>query len=590
MKPRVLALAASAAVVLSLSADNRTKTHQSIESTIDSVMIYPDRARVTRLTAPVTTAAGIHRMEIRGLPRHINSDSVRAVCRGHKDVQIFDVKVNEYVMEREQDETINRLIKKKQTREEELRTVTDKLDVLEMENDFLLGLKQKFLRTSKEKTGPPVTRQAPTVRGAREMLLFLKKSLTQNLTFRRQEEQGKRELKKKLALIKTKLAKLNTSQSQLPRKKAVNVVLSVKRPRKLRLSISYLIPRVSWRPSYDIRVMPDKKQVRFTGYGVVTQRSGEDWHNVKLAFSTAQPSIRGSLPELKPLYVRLRPPHGSKTTGRRRARPRANTRSRELRQRSAKKRPAAKVDRHTGTVVFTVPRRTDIPADGSSHRKAISGYAFPVSFAYLTIPRLSPYAYLQVVGKNTMKQPILQGNLNVFMKTDFVGAARTAAILPGEPFELTLSPNDNIRVTRSLEEKRRKGPGFLNDRSRTDFSYRIKVENYTDQHITMKVVDQLPVSQTDKVKVEAVRFSRPPTQRTKKGIVNWTFKLAAGQKEKLDLSFAVTVPQKQTPSFYNDRVSAQSSLRELDQKEQIKNIYLQRRAKGKKPMMQKKSY
>lgn len=69
------------------------------------------------------------------------------------------------------------------------------------------------------------------------------------------------------------------------------------------INISYMANQASWRPSYDVLVDAESKQARLVAYGVVAQQTGEDWDNVPVTLSTAQPSVSADLPEFKKVLI-----------------------------------------------------------------------------------------------------------------------------------------------------------------------------------------------------------------------------------------------------------------------------------------------
>jgi uncharacterized protein (TIGR02231 family) len=213
--------------------------------------------------------------------------------------------------------------------------------------------------------------------------------------------------------------------------------------------------------------------------------------------------------------------------------------------------------------VFQVPKRADIPSDGSAHRTAISRQTFPVKFEYICTPKLSPYAYLQAVGTNTLAAPILRGDLNIFMGNDFVGSSYTDNILPGEDFELVLSVNENIRVTRSLEEKEEKEAGFLGGTKRIDYRFLIKIENYSGSDIIMNIFDQIPVSRTSEIEIKNVAFSREPQRKDVKGICKWQFPMKPKETVNLTFSFTVAVPKDKEAAFFRTKLSPAMYLDQL---------------------------
>lgn len=69
------------------------------------------------------------------------------------------------------------------------------------------------------------------------------------------------------------------------------------------LKVSYLVHEASWFPLYDIRAKDIKSPIGITYKASITQQSGEDWENVRLTVSSANPSAAGSRPNMKPWYL-----------------------------------------------------------------------------------------------------------------------------------------------------------------------------------------------------------------------------------------------------------------------------------------------
>ena len=71
--------------------------------------------------------------------------------------------------------------------------------------------------------------------------------------------------------------------------------------------LSYLVNNVSWSPKYNIRAFPTEKIMTVAYYGLINQTTGEDWTNVKLTLSTAEPFVGPSVPELATQNIRSKP-------------------------------------------------------------------------------------------------------------------------------------------------------------------------------------------------------------------------------------------------------------------------------------------
>jgi len=74
------------------------------------------------------------------------------------------------------------------------------------------------------------------------------------------------------------------------------------------LVIEYQVPGARWAPAYAVRFDEEYRHGAVAMRAVVAQRTGEDWDDVDLTLSTADPHMFAELPELKSLRVGRRQP------------------------------------------------------------------------------------------------------------------------------------------------------------------------------------------------------------------------------------------------------------------------------------------
>ncbi len=75
-----------------------------------------------------------------------------------------------------------------------------------------------------------------------------------------------------------------------------------------KVRLNYLVDAAAWRPQYKLRAgkdLKDKVQVEYLA--AIMQQTGEDWQNVNLVLSTAQPMLNAAPPDLKMLSVGVVP-------------------------------------------------------------------------------------------------------------------------------------------------------------------------------------------------------------------------------------------------------------------------------------------
>lgn len=64
------------------------------------------------------------------------------------------------------------------------------------------------------------------------------------------------------------------------------------------VSLTYLVRRARWTPTWDVQLDPEKSLVTVSLAGIVSQDSGEDWEDAQLTLSTAIPSSAVKAPKL----------------------------------------------------------------------------------------------------------------------------------------------------------------------------------------------------------------------------------------------------------------------------------------------------
>ncbi|GAB3000206.1 DUF4139 domain-containing protein [Cyclobacterium sediminis] len=97
----------------------------------------------------------------------------------------------------------------------------------------------------------------------------------------------------------------------------VLVRVDAKVPGSFSFDLSYLVENAGWFPSYDIRAKDINSPVSLHYKANLRQDTKVDWENVKLTFSSAEPSVSGVAPELRPYLLNYNtvPPRYSQATG-----------------------------------------------------------------------------------------------------------------------------------------------------------------------------------------------------------------------------------------------------------------------------------
>jgi len=521
-------------VVLLANPGSGIEKFPATSSKIERVIVYTDRAMVTRV-ATLELREGTQEVVIENLPATLLEESIRANEEKISDpapakVRIAGVEVKKVFLQRAEESRMKALESEIRKLEDRDRALLDKARVLNEKHKFL----ESFSRYSTEKIEKEMALQKMELQTWQNALNFMTTSLTEVNESLQQIEIERRELQEKLEALKKEMNEIR--QEKPLERRNVSVMLEVEKGGRWSLAVSYVVMGAGWRPIYDIRGISLTREIDIAYRAEVSQKTGEDWEDVEIVLSTAKPVLGAKSPELLPWYIRIVEPVLSLEEMdrlRTKAGMPAIAPQKEMVQFAA---PETTLT----SQFFRVPKRESIPGDGSFKKVSIALLTLKPVFKYITVPKVLPKAFLKANIINSTGYTFLAGEVNVFQDIDYAGKSYIQQILPGETFSVDLGVDERIKVERKLMEKKKEFLLFAKER--LNYSYKITVESFKDTAETITVVDQVPVSQDERVsvKIKKSTFDQEPDE---KGIIRWEFLLKPWEKKEIDLEFAIDYPK-----------------------------------------------
>jgi len=430
--------------------------------------------------------------------------------------------------------------------EEEDQALADKEAAINARVEFLTGLGA----AAQEQMAKGLAFGKATLQDGKSLAGFLTNELEAAAGERRKVARRREEIARELEALRQQLEQLQVPKAE--ESYQITVTVEAQEPGEMELEVSYAVIGAGWEPLYDLRLDEgDQEEPRatLTYLGQVTQRTGESWDEVKLTLSTARPALSAVIPELKPWYVnvltRPKPVHKVRRADlrdmfeMRRFEPPIAPEEVALAEAEV---PEAQVVETGAALTFVVERPVSIPGDGSAHKVPIAVLELPAALDYICAPKLVDAVYRRATITNLGPHILLPGQVNIFHGPEYVGSTQINTVGPRERFEVYLGADDRVKVERELVG-RRVDKQFLGDRRRLRYAYKITVENLRRTVEQVTVLDQIPVSQHEDIKVKDVKVEPEPTEQTDLGIVKWTFNVEGGGKRELHLAFTVEHPR-----------------------------------------------
>jgi uncharacterized protein (TIGR02231 family) len=530
-----------------------------IKSTVSKVTVYTDRAMVTR-RATATLDRRATAVKITHLPANLDQESLRINGRGTAGMTILDFKVTNQEYKEVPEAALKTLDEEKQRFQDNIASYRDEIAALEHQKQFLqqIGV-GKTRHFSKD-----LDVQRPLLDDWKSVLDFIGREQRDLDSLRRELELKIRKTEADIRMIDSELKKYAGNRSKT--RKIVTITLEIKDAGDFDFELSYLIYDARWLPMYDARVDSLAKKVGIRYYGLVSQRTGEDWKGVEVLLSTARPQLGGNAPDIGTWYVSKRVYEdfdmemgrggggGANRSKAKIAPPMAMSASMPAADMMMAEEAAvvasATVEAGQGSsVVFRTGGGGDVPGDGSDAKLLIMDDDFENRFRYLTVPKLAEHVYLTAEVTNTTDFPLLPGRISIFLDGNFVGSSVMKALVsPGEKFELHLGVDESIKVKRKLQKRKGDEKGIFTRSHIEDFSFLITLESNRDTAEEIVVRDQIPVSTDEKIKVETKTLTpaeNPEKDKDKlaEGVVEWKINLGARSTEKIVLEFGVNHPK-----------------------------------------------
>jgi uncharacterized protein (TIGR02231 family) len=512
----------------------------SASSRITAVTVYADRALTTR-SASLNLKPGSYLIAFEALPPLILEDSVRVEGKGTAAATIAGLEVKRMFLEGSGEKRVQELLEEIRGLERSAAGLTARKAGITAQKAFLESIRVAWGdRISKElAVGRPTSAELQDASG------FVGTGVTRAEEQSQTIEFDKKVINDKIDALRRQLNE--AAGSGRKESKTVEVAVEIAREGSLSLELASVTPRAGWVPSYDVRLAGDAKTAELTFRAMVRQQTGEDWSNVDLTLSTARPAVGGAPPELYPWRISFHRPQPMMSEMVYGATPAPLAKAARQMDFVApdEEAPAAfdtaQISDEQSSVSFRVPRRLDIPADGTRHGTVVAIEQLPVNIEYLAVPKLLPAVFLRSEMVNRAPYPLLPGKVNTFVGTSYTGSSQLKKVATGETFDLYFGSDDQVTVKRE-ELKQHKEAGLFG-RNRVSYRYRVELANFRKEPLSLTLRDQLPLAADAEIKVSLEEPSLKPEEIKSDGTIIWKTPLQAGEKKELTFGILVEYPK-----------------------------------------------
>ncbi|MBL8923438.1 MAG: mucoidy inhibitor MuiA family protein [Myxococcaceae bacterium] len=254
----------------------------AVQSPISQVTVFTDQARVVRQAQ--VTAPGV--VEFPPLPDTIDASSVRVEAQG---AEVRRVELEPLTPEAFRTAEAKQVLAELDAVDTELARLASEAQALREHREVLSRLRPVLPPADNVRPLPKLSPQ-----GWAAALQFQATQLEAAQKKLRDVELAQRAAMKRRDALVDKADKLGNPE----RRSGWRVAAVLAGGGQATVSLTYLVRRARWTPTWDVQLDPEKSLVTVSLAGLVSQESGEDWDDAQLTLSTAIPSSAVKAPKL----------------------------------------------------------------------------------------------------------------------------------------------------------------------------------------------------------------------------------------------------------------------------------------------------
>ena len=514
------------------------QTSQPVNSRITDVTVFLNRAQVTR-QVKTQVAPGKTELIVGGLTSMLDPQSIQVSGRGNFIILGTSHQQN-YLSELNMPKSLTSL--------KDSIELLQKQIALEQSQKEILNKEEGMLMTNQKIGG---ANQNLSVNELKAMADFYRSRLSEIVSSRMKEDDKVKKLSERL----NKLQQQFNTQNEMYQRNTSEIVISISADAatNAELEINYVVANAGWIPQYDIRAINTKSPMQLNYKANVFQSTGEEWKNVKLKLSTANPNQSGLKPELVAWYlnfyqpVQLQEVVTTRGRGKKMSAPMAVQSQDMAKEEELSMRTASTSAEYVTTVQTSLNTEFDIalPYTVSSASKPtlvdIRNYELKATYNYSAAPKLDKDAFLLAKATGWEEMSLLPGEANIFFEGTFTGKSFIDPNNIKDTLSLSLGRDKRIVVKRD-KQKELTSRKLIGTNQKESYAWEISVRNTKSEAIRISIEDQIPVSQNSQIEVTTIDIAGA-TYNKDTGKLSWDLRLQPNETRKLVFKYEVKYPK-----------------------------------------------
>ncbi|MCD4795347.1 MAG: DUF4139 domain-containing protein [Bacteroidales bacterium] len=514
---------------------------KKIGTTISSAVIYLTGAEIIR-SKKININSGKTRLIFKDLSSKLDSKSIRITTNNNVDILGISSKIN-YLSKKEDMPNIKKL-------KDSLKLITRQIQDISDEADAYIVEKQMLLKNTSiggQDKGVSISELKQASDFYRNKIIEINSKISKL-------NRKKSELNLSTQRIQNQLNELNANTNYS--RSEISILVSSDVAVSTNIELKYIVNDAGWSPSYDIKAIDTDKPVKLEYRAKVYNNTGIDWNNLKIKLSTADPNLSVSKPILKPWYLRYQTYSYEKQIFQGEGYMQNRIVSETNMPRASRDEFGGLGEGNESVIIsgefsetavpelsaeFNIKKTYSIPSDDKPYLVDISEHDLPATYRHFAVTKLDKDVFLLARISGWQDLNLIEGPANVYYSGTYLGQSFIYTRNVSDTLDLSLGRDGKVLVTRT-KMKKFSSTQFVGNKRKETMTYQLIAKNNRKSDITIQILDQLPISQTDEIEVKVLEISGAEQNETT-GELKWELNLKPGESKKILLSFEIKYPK-----------------------------------------------
>lgn len=202
--------------------------------------------------------------------------------------------------------------------------------------------------------------------------------------------------------------------------------------------------------------------------------------------------------------------------------------------------PTQQVENET-QVYFEIDRPYTVLSNNKKTSVDVASYDIEASYQYFAIPKINEETYLKANITKWEQYNLLAGEAQVFFEDAYVGKTLLDIRFVTDTLQISLGRDKKVSVQRE-KMKEFTTKQFIGSKKQETLTWKTTVKNNKSKSIQIIILDQVPISNSEEIKVEVQNRSNAKLN-SENGEIKWEVEIPALSKKELELKYSVEYPK-----------------------------------------------